>query len=240
MSHKDNPFVRGYRDLHVVRTLLITYEDDCPPVWRPLHPSQAHLPDDSVARFPCLIGKDFALITEGQEVPDELEAQCPIDGLVRSVVYAVAGTDFDGQPSHLGDTYSDEAARELVQRQSFETGFYSRCWEISSAHITEEAGRYLADLADLATPERFLFIAFRIPYCPAIGVKLIATPWTDANLQEIDGTTAGQLRQAFRAKGMPESLANVLELAGQADVRVLVLDADAPVLDGLPLFGEKS
>ena len=34
---------------------------------------------------------------------------------------------------------------------------------------------------------------------------------------------------------MPDDLANILELAGQADVRILILDADAPVLLGLPL-----
>ena len=32
-----------------------------------------------------------------------------------------------------------------------------------------------------------------------------------------------------------DDLANILELAGQADVRILILDADAPVLLGLPL-----
>ncbi|MGC8170117.1 hypothetical protein, partial [Salmonella enterica] len=69
--------------------------------------------------------------------------------------------------------YSAEAAREVVQRLSFETGYYSRCWEISSAHISQETGQYLANLADLATPEAFLFIAFRVPYSPAIGIKLI-------------------------------------------------------------------
>lgn len=35
---------------------------------------------------------------------------------------------------------------------------------------------------------------------------------------------------------MPGDLANVLTLAGQADVRMLVFDADAPVLEGLPLY----
>lgn len=34
---------------------------------------------------------------------------------------------------------------------------------------------------------------------------------------------------------MPDDLANILELAGQADVRILILDADAPALLGLPL-----
>jgi len=235
MSESNNPFIRGYRNLRIIRTLLITCEDDEPPVWRMLHPSQAYLPDDQVEKFPCLVGTDFALITEGQDVPQELKAQCLADGIVRSVVYAVEGEDFDGQPMHVGDTYSQEAAREVVRRLSFETGVYSRCWEISSAHISEETGQYLASLADLATPEAFLFIAFRVPYSPAIGVKLISTPWTDQHLQDVEGITAEQLRREYRSKGMPDDLAQILELAGQADLRILILDADAPVLPGLPL-----
>ena len=237
MSESNNPFIRGYRNLHIIRTLLITCEDDEPPVWRVLHASQAHLPGDQAAQFPCLVGKDFALITEGQDVPPELEALCPADGIVRSVVYAIEGEDFDGQRMLVGDTYSEEAAREAIQRLSFETGFYSRCWEISSAHIGRETGQYLAGLADLATPEAFLFIAFRIPYSPAIGIKLISTPWTDENLLHTEEITAEQLRQEHRNKGMPDDLANILDLAGQADVRILILDADAPVLPGLPLSG---
>lgn len=202
MSPNSNPFLRGYQNLSIDRNLCITYEDDCPPIWRPLHPSQAHLPDDQVALFPCLFNNDFALITEGQDVAADLEAQCQTEGVVRTVVYAVNGDHF-GRPAHVGDAYSEEAAREVVRRLSFETGFYSRCWEISSAHLSAEAGRFLSELADIATPSDFLFVAFRIPYSPAIGVKLIATPWTDANLQLVEGVTAEQLRQAHRRKAMP-------------------------------------
>ena len=238
MSPDSNPFLRGYQNLRIDRSLCITYEDDCPLVWRPLHPSQAHLPDDQVARFPCIFNDDFALITEGQDFPDDLEAQCQTEGVVRTVVYAVSGDDF-GQPVHVGDTYSEEAAREVVRRLSCETGFYSRCLEISSAHLTAEAGCFLAELADIATPSGFLFVAFRIPYSPAIGVKLIATPWTDAHLQFVEGITAEQLRQEHRARGMPESLVEVLHLAALADVRMLVFDADANVLDGLPLYDDE-
>lgn len=154
------------------------------------------------------------------------------------MVYAISGDD-SGRPVHVGDTYSTEAAREVVRRLSFETGFYSQCWEISSAHLTPEAGRFLTELADIATPSGFLFVAFRIPYSPAIGVKLIATPWTDANLQLVEGISAEQLRQEHRAKGMPDSLVEVLHLAALADVRMLVFDADAPVLDGLPVYGDE-
>ncbi len=238
MSPNSNPFLRGYQNLSIDRSLCITYEYYCPPAWRPLHPSQAHLPDDQVALFPCVFNNDFALITEDQDIPEDLDAQCQTEGVVRTVVYAVSGDDF-GQPVHVGDTYSEEAAREVVRRLSFETGFYSRCWEISSAHLTPAAGRFLAELADIATPSGFLFVAFRIPYSPAIGVKLIATPWTDANLQLIEGITAEQLRQEHRNKGMPESLVEVLHLAAVADVRMLVFDADAPILEGLTLYGDE-
>lgn len=238
MSPIFNPFLRGYQNLRIDRSLCITYEDDCPPVWRPLHPSQVHLPDDQIACFPCVFNNDFALIIEGQYISDDLEAQCQTEGVVRTVVYAVCGDDF-GQPVHVGDTYSEEAAREVVRRLSFETGLYSRCWEISSAHLTAEAGHFLAELADIATPSGFLFVAFRIPYSPAIGVKLIATPWTDANLQYIESITAEELRREHRDKGMPESLVEVLHLAALADVRMLIFDADANVLDGLPLYEDE-
>ncbi|MCK9987926.1 MAG: hypothetical protein AzoDbin1_04398 [Azoarcus sp.] len=238
MSPDSNPFLRGYQNLSIDRSLCITCEDDGPPVWRPLHPSQAHLTDDQVARSPCIFSNDFALISEGQDIPDDMAVQCQTEGVVRTVVYAVSGDDF-GQFVHVGDTYSAEAAREVVRRLSFETGFYSRCWEISSAHLTAEAGRFLAELADIATPSGFLFVAFRIPYSPAIGVKLIATPWTDANLQLVEGITAEQLRQEHRTKGMPESLVEVLHRAALADVRMLVFDGDANVLDGFPLYEDE-
>ncbi|EPA95396.1 ABC transporter substrate-binding protein [Pseudomonas mandelii] len=237
MSPHPNPFLRDYQNLHISRSLFITYEDDCPPAWRPLHPSQAHLSDDQVAHFPCFFNDDFALITEGQEIPDELEAQCQSEGVVRTVVYAVNGDDF-GQPVHVGDTYAEDAAREVVRRLRFETGHYSRCWEISTAHITEDANRYLEELADIATPTGFLFVAFRIPYSPAIGVKLIATPWTDTNLEYVEGISTEQLRQEHLSKCMPESLVEVLHLAALADVRMLVFDADASNLDGLKLYDE--
>lgn len=233
-----NPFLRGYRNLRVGRVLCITYEDDCPPVWRPLHSTQAHLPDDQVTLFPCIFSDDFALITEGRDVPEDLEVRCRNDGLVRNVVYAVTGEDLDGNLRHVGDSYSEEVAREVVRQLSFETGFYSRSWEISTAHLAENTIRYLADLADTATPTGFLFLAFRLPDTPAIGVKLIATPWTDINLNHVEDITAARLRQEHQEHGMPDDLIQVLHLAGQADVRILIFDADAPELPGLPLHDQ--
>jgi len=235
MSPESNPFVRGYDGLSVERLLAISYDDDCPLTYLSLHPSQAQLPDSQVERHACIFSDDFALITEGREVPSKLAAKCRSHGVVRAVVYAVMAQEA-GKPLHVADTYSAEAAREVVRRLRFETGAYSRCWEISSAHLDADAHRFLAELADIATPTLFLFIAFRIPYSPAIGLKLIATPWTDDNLRLVEGITAKRLMQEHRTKGMPESLIQVLHLAALADVRMLVFDADAPVLEGLPLY----
>ncbi|EPL3588637.1 ABC transporter substrate-binding protein [Pseudomonas aeruginosa] len=242
MSQKPNPFLRGYWNLKIVRSLCISYEDGSPHVWRNIHASQQHLSDEELVSSSCIVTNDFAVVSNGREaVSAEVLAECDAgegvggEGVIGAVVYAIHGEDFDGRPVHVGDTYSAEAAREVVQRLSFETGYYSRCWEISREHITIDTWHYLANLADLATPEAMLFIAFRVPYSPAIGVKLISTPWTDQNLEHAEGISAEQLRQEHRNKGMPDDLANILELAGQADVRILILDADAPALLGLPL-----
>ncbi len=186
-DHPDNPFIRGYDGLSTQRLLAISCDDDCPLTYLPLHASQAHLPDNQVERYPCIFSDRFALITEGQEEPDDLDAQCRRDGIVRTVVHAVMA-DEGGESLHVVDTYTEAAARKVVHRLRFETGFYSGCWEISSAHVDADAHRFLVDLADIDTPSTFLFIAFRIPYSPAIGVKLMATPWTDAHLRMAEGT----------------------------------------------------
>jgi len=154
----------------------------------------------------------------------------------RSASYAIYGETADGQLVHIGDAHSQEAAQAVVQQLGFQTGIYSRCWEISTAHLSESSMRYLEERADIATPEAFLFVAFRIPYSPAVGVKLIATPWTDVNLMQVDGTSAEDLRQVQRDKGMPDDLATVLFMAAQADVRILIFDADAPLLPGLKVY----
>lgn len=235
MKPNPNPFIRGYSSLSIQRLLAITYEDDCPLTYLPLHDSQSHLRDDEIERFECIFCDDFALITEGQDVPDELDAQCQSHGIARAVVYAVMADDF-GTPVHIGDTYSEEAAREVVRRLTFETGFYSRCWEISSGHIPEATRQYLEDLADASTLTGLLFEAFRIPDSDAVGVKLIATPWTDANLEIVDGRNAQALHNQQADACIPEPLMTVMHLAALADVRILIFDPNAAILEALPLY----
>ncbi|AUT46445.1 TPA: ABC transporter substrate-binding protein [Escherichia coli] len=240
MIQQINPFARGYYGFEIRRVAVISYDDRHPQTFVPLHPTQHHLPDDQMALHACIFNEGYALVTEHQVIPGDLDVSCSGSGTILAVFYSIYGKDVEGALIHLGDSQTREFAQEVVRTLTFETGFYSRCWEISTAHITDEAGRFLCELADIATPTAFLFVAFRIPYSPAIGIKLIATPWTDINLQQVEGTTATDLRAEHRAKGVPEELIDVLHLAGQADVRMLVLDADASILEGLPVIEEEA
>ena len=48
MSQNPNPFLRGYWNLKIVRTLSISHEDGSPHVWRNIHQSQEHLSDEEL------------------------------------------------------------------------------------------------------------------------------------------------------------------------------------------------
>jgi hypothetical protein len=234
-----NPFVRGYERLHIERLLLITYEDDCPPCYRPLHDSQTDLSDDEVQLFPSLFNDDFALINEGHSVPEDLAEHCPCTGLIRQVIYAVIGETLN-ERHHVGDLYSMEQAQALVQRLNFETGHYSRAWEISSAHLPDEALYYLESrVGNFASrPTGLLFEPFALSDCNGVGCKLIGTPWSDDNLLNIEDRPYSSLRQEQLDAGTPAALVEVLYLAALADVRLLIFDPDAAVLAGLTVFDE--
>lgn len=204
-----------------------------------MHDSQAHLPDDELQLFPCLFNDDFALISEGQSIPDELDERCQSTGLVRQVIYAVMGQMFN-ERHHVGDLYSLEEAQAMVHRLRFETGHYSRAWEISTAHLPEEAMLYLEEWVSHSAPRQtgLLFEFFTLPACHGIGCKLIGTPWTDANLVKIEGRPYSSLRQEQLDADTPVALIEVLYLAALANVRLLIFDPDATVLDGLAIFDE--
>lgn len=236
MADHGNPFLRGYHTLTIRRVLCITEDDDVPPCYRPLHPSQEQLPDLEVQGHPCIFNGNYTLITEGQTIPEELDALCPNSGIVRTAVYEIIGYVGDTL-MHVGDVYSREAARRTVEQIRFDNGIFSRCWEISSRHLSEDGWRYLTRLADAGRPSGLLFEAFRIPTSHAIGCKLIATPWTDEHLRAVDVQTVAELREEHREADVPETLIELLHQAGEADVRILIFDADARPLDGLPLYG---
>src|SRR3546814_955714 len=64
--------------------------------------------------------------------------------LVRQVIYAVIG-EMLNERHQVGDLHSLEEAQAMVHRLSFETGHYSRAWEISTAHLPVESMLYLEE-----------------------------------------------------------------------------------------------
>jgi hypothetical protein len=235
MNDETNPFIRGYQALSIRRLLIVSYDDECPLTYLPLHSSQAHLTDLEVTPQPCMFCEDFVFLARGRPIPDDIDERRLSFGLARGVIYAVMAHEF-GKPLHIGDTYSREAAEEVVKRLTFATGHYSRCWEISSGHVHAGTREYLESLTDAPTFTGLLFEAFRVPDAHAVGVKLISTPWTDDNLRAIEDRTASALHREQVEAYVPEDLIELLHLAAAADVRFLIFDPDAPTVEGLPLY----
>ncbi|HCV24860.1 MAG TPA: ABC transporter substrate-binding protein, partial [Candidatus Latescibacteria bacterium] len=129
MDHSSNPFARGYYGFEIRRLAVISYDERHPQTFLPLHPSQAHLPDEKVAYQACIFNDDFVLITEGQTVPAELDALCGGSGAVQAVYHSIYGRTLDRGFIHVGDSYTLEYAQAVVRNLQFETGFYSRAWE---------------------------------------------------------------------------------------------------------------
>lgn len=235
MKATTNPFTRGYTQLSYRRVLLVTYADDCPPSYQTLHASQEHLQDHEIQLFPCVFCDSFTLILEGQSVPEQLSEQCERSGQVRDVLYEVRAVE-DGKLIHVGDTPTIEGAQALIRVVLFQTGHYSRSWEISTSHLTPRAFERLQRFAESSTQIGLDFECFLLTDSDSVGCKLYNTPWTDENLLPTENITAAELRQRQLNLGLPESLVNVLFLAAQADVRFLVFDPSAPILEDLPLL----
>lgn len=237
MNMQLNPFLRGFYNIDIQRVLIINCDNDTPLIYRSLHSSQAHLSDEQLKNHPCVFNDTVTFINAKDEAITKLDRLCYGTGRVQHVVYSLYGNDGNNSV-HIGDLGSPAAAQTVVNTFNFETGFYSRCWEISTEHLPKIAFDYLYELADQASPTELLFEVFRIHCSPAIGIKLIATPWNDSNLLDLLHLTREQLQQEQRDNGVPEVLANLLHQAAQADVRFLIFDADAPTLDGLALYDE--
>ena len=231
-----NPFLRGVQNLSYERVVQINYADDCPPFYRALHPAQNQLPNEAINLQPCLFDDDYAVITDSERVPPLVRMRCPVDGLVRTVLYQVIDSHL-GRLLQLGDLPSEEAARDLVEQLSFATGHYSRSWEISSAHLPAEAFEYLQVRAWCNSPASF-FECFELNSSHAVGCKLYSTPWVVGMGTGSSSCSIDEVSARLRDDHVPPALLQLLLLAGQADTRFLIFDPDAAALPELPLFTE--
>lgn len=236
MNTIPNPFLRGYSQFNIKRVLLVTSEDDGRLYYRSVHSLQAHIPDSQLEHACCEFGSDFALIPERLKLPEPEMSRCPHTGFVLTVLWSITA-DQGGVWVHVGDAHSAEAAQEVVRQLSFNTGHYSRCWEVSSKHLAPLAMRWLERCAaGSQSSAGVLFSAFGIPGTRgAVGCVLHATPWTDEHLRAVQGIDSRLLRELQERGHMPVSLMSVLHQAALADTRILIFDPDAPALAGLLL-----
>lgn len=233
----ENPFIRGYLAMVSERVLMIIYDDNQPPCYRTLHPSQIHLRDDQMEHRTCCFNDEIVLVATDIKPEPDLRAQCLSEGIVAAVVYQVTADHF-GAATHLGNFPTEASAQSAILQMAFVTGLYSRSWEISSAHVPQP------DLWTFCFPTSSArsmgyFECFSLPASTAVGFKLYSTPWSpDPSRRSFDASSA-DVEECMRSEGVPEALIKILMLAGEADVRFLFLDPDAAALPGLPIFSDE-
>lgn len=137
--------------------------------------------------------------------------------------YVIHAQDQD-QSLVIGAQPTLERAQHIVQRLRFETGHFSRCWEISAEHLP--AG-VISQLFLMCTDLHALQLEFfQNANQNVIGCKLRNTPWTGKHLDLLD-TSPTLLRQRQLEFGLAPEFVEILHLAGQADVRFLLFDPEA-------------
>lgn len=118
----------------------------------------------------------------------------------------------------------------------FETVHYGRAFEICSGHLPEEDWMEIQHLPEHADTSLLLFECFTLPDSDAVGFKLIGTPWIDEHLCNVMGYGLSTLQAKQAEEAFPTEVIKLLTLAAQADVRFLIFDPNAFVLEGLPLY----
>lgn len=231
MNASYNPFIRGCENFTIERKAMIARDGVSHPVYRSIHASQAELADAYLTGQQCIYRDEYCFFVGSNVIPLDVLRDFGTTGFIVGVVYLIQCSQ-SGISTCLGPMNSLESAQGIIDSLRFETGFYSRSWEISSAHITQQDFDRLELLAETGCPRDALFEAFQLRKSNAIGIKLIATPWTDQALRAVD-TNVFELCRALRDIGLSESLIDVMLLAAQADVRILIFDPDAPDLEGL-------
>ncbi|TFZ32681.1 hypothetical protein EWW49_36695, partial [Pseudomonas syringae] len=100
------------------------------------HPSRRHVRLGHIGHLSCRCNDDMVWVGTDPKPDPDLEAQCMSGGTVAAVIYQVTADHF-GSAVHRGDFPTEAAAQSAILQMAFETGHYSRSWEISSAHVPQ-------------------------------------------------------------------------------------------------------
>lgn len=235
-----NPLARGFCDITVTRLVILADRDDSSIHYLPLHPSQQNR-DSSELVGELGFYNDEYVVVEDYELSYQVAEYCNKDCLISQAVYRVEGQHVNkpGIKLHLGDFASAEEAQQLIDNITFVNGKYGQCWEINSCHITRIDNSFLAGACSLKqdfTGHLFELFEFPVNQRPCIGIKLIATPWTDLQLSTELQITYRDLYNRHKSLGLSDSFIELLHLAGKAGARILIIDPEAARIDGLPIY----
>lgn len=223
-----NPFNRSFGVYRIQRMLAIVEDKNLPYIFRALHQKSEGLSDHYLVECGCYYTDEWAYVPRELSNLSEIIDECDW-GEVAQVIYRVVAT-YENKTVDIADTNSHGEAQTLIQRLGFSTGTYSKCWEISNAHLQDSDIRFLQDLAGKTTDTDLYFEVFELPESNAVGVKLHSTPWDDGIVSE------AVQRINSTESGVSSTLGNVLLLAAAADIRILIFDPAAVVLPELPVF----
>lgn len=112
------------------------------------------------------------------------------------------------------------------------------CRVINWRHLSKDAIFHLKAWinSESVDASEVLFDVFELPDSDGFGIRLHDTPWNRSNLALKHGISLTQLVGAHRENGVPTDLTDIIKKAGEADIRIILFEADAPVLPGLKVY----
>lgn len=243
-----NPFEKGYQGFKIERLASI-YIEDLP--WKyhhmPIHPSQASFKDYEFEGQKAIFSDHYVFLDTAL-VSEELRAECKYRGHFIKVVYRITATYCIGE-TILGEALSIDQARSIVDALTFTTGTYSRAWEISQTHIQKDVldslKKRAQQLSKSFVENPFLMNLFILDNDDDegdfdLGIRLNRTPWTDDHLLKVTEYDQEGLRDSLMHENdLSAEFIDLMLLAGQADVRILIFSEKGKVLETLPTFSKE-
>lgn len=237
-----NPFQRGYTDFKIER-LAMVYTQDLP--WclhyAPIHSAHEAMKDFEFENQQAVFDDHHVSLMRcaGKTRLDE----CRYRGQLIKIIYRVLATEYASQVI-IGQALSLLEAERMIDNIQIQTGYYNRCFEISSTHLPWRDLENLKNRAE-ESPQivdaPFLIDLFLINNERNdnfdLGIRLNRTPWTeDERLEKVLCPDSTDLRQHYLEEGLSSELIDLLLLAGKADVRLIIFSDNAPILSRLATY----
>jgi hypothetical protein len=229
-----NPFDLGFTAPEIHRVLEIEINEFVSPLLRRVHPMQDNWFEDCFVGNPCHYSQTHAwTYTKRQEPEEEILRAMPDSGKVVGVRYALTARDRIEMEVNLGFYPTYGLALNALKRVNPERTPFARAWEITDRHLDKDDLTFLKEKS--GSGGKFYTVHSPLSL-GGIAVELIATPWTNANLNELFGLRVRDLVREQLQSGMPKNLLKILHLAARANIRYLIFRVGGVELSELEVF----